>query len=266
MAQTTKEKGGLGSSTPVRTPSDGSSTRCSSIYDDIDLAADEWPASGDLPLNRSRCDERGFLIGFETSTAYTRPRPAPSPTNGCNSVLTAARSPPSTPPDKPLPLLPLHEPLIAVPYRSTLTWSSEPPSSLPTTPVKLTEAYQNRCLNQHPNGKRPARSRRGRYNLQGYWLSRRTLRGFVQQRQGNRLEEAAMPNTRQSTPEDIFGSLRALWSRVRDSVRRSNTLTRWSLANSFPELARTVERVGYQATLLSQLGFKVCFSDRMRSI
>ncbi|KIW68973.1 hypothetical protein PV04_04881 [Phialophora macrospora] len=246
MAQTTKERDLLGSPSPVRTPPEGSSNGCSSNYDDVDLGADERPASGDMSPNRSRYDERGFLVGFENSTAYTRPRPAPSPTNGCIPVLKAARSPPSTPPDKPLPLLPLQEPLIVVPYQSTLTWSSEPPSSLPTTPVKLTEAYRNRCLNQYLDGKQPTSSRRGRYNLQGYWLGRRTLRGFVQQRQEKGLEEAATRTTTQSTPEDNSGSPRALWSRVRDSVRRSNTLTRWSLSNSFPELARTVERVGYQ--------------------
>ncbi|EXJ60249.1 hypothetical protein A1O7_04401 [Cladophialophora yegresii CBS 114405] len=244
MAQTMKEKELSSSPLAAQTPPEGSSAGGSSIYDDMDPFVDERLHGEDPSLRRGRYDERGFLIGFENSTAYTQPRPAPSPTKGRNPVLTAACSPPSTPPNEPLPLLPLHQPLIAVPYQSTLPWNSEPPSILPTTPFKLSEAYRNRCLNQCLG--RKSTSRKGRYNLQGYWLSRRTLRGFGQQEQESGLQMAVVRETEQSSPSNDSGRSQPLWSRVRDSVRRSNTLTRLSLSNSFQELARTAERIGYQ--------------------
>jgi hypothetical protein len=166
-------------------PTDMSSAYSQSIYDDNDgRVIDEWPASGELALRYGQYGTQGFLLGFENTTAYTQPRPAPLPALVANPVLRAARLTPSPPPGEPLPLLSLRESppqvrpqsFLAIAYESTVPWGPEPPLSLPTGPVKASEGYRTGSIGEYLSEKRLALNKRVRQNLQGYWLGRGTLR------------------------------------------------------------------------------------------
>ncbi|KAJ9603560.1 hypothetical protein H2200_011746 [Cladophialophora chaetospira] len=215
----------------------------SSTYGNEEFGIDDWPANVEAALKDARYDDRGFLVGFENTAAYTCPRPAPSPPQSIHPVLTAACSPPSPPPNGPLPLLPICEMPNAMSYEAIAPWTSGPPSSLPASSVELSQTYRNGYLSQCIEGKQPVK-KRGRYNLQGYWLARGTLKGLVQHQPDSSSEETVQEKEPTKSTDDT-GSSRLLFSRVKNSVRRSGTSARLSMLKGIEEFARAGERVGY---------------------
>ena len=219
----------------------------------------------DMHLTHNQC---GLLLGFETSGAYTNPRPAPPTPPFAKSktvALTAARSPPSSPPLGPLPRLSL----IAIPHESTEQWVKGPPSSLTTTESSISnETDPDGWLRGYLAEKKSQAAVAGRKRRDwqgvwlrsgtmrgkketGSWLSRGTLRGEELARsghirrlyQGSAGSDRATDSGRSSQGGWSSGSGHSLLARVRDGARRCSA--RLSISMAFPELAKTAERIGH---------------------